>query len=282
LKNIILFLITSVNVTIQALEAVVAAIVDYFLQILNTTMKIPIISTIYKWITGEDLTFINIVTFLGAVVSTIGYKLIYGRAPFSSTATALTLGDVDVPTIFYRCAGFVRIIFTFMDFAMDLVDEADIARWFEVTTAVVPVLMNGLLFPYWTNVSDPVQDAALAVAIIPTIASIIGLVLTILKVKKAGDIVATIFGFCSEIAAIAFVIESVIHNEVNVYNIIDAFVDPLEAIPKAFKKIKPWGLVVVLVLDLVTGAVVSTVRIAFVPNTSTAKREAPLPKQIVS
>jgi hypothetical protein len=69
-----------------------AAVGDAFLDILDATIEIPVISALYKEISGDDLTLLDAVCLVMAIPATICGKLITGTTPFPSgnaTATAL-------------------------------------------------------------------------------------------------------------------------------------------------------------------------------------------------
>jgi len=51
---------------------------------LNASIDIPVISYIYKLITGDDLSILDVLCLIFAVPVTILYKIIFGSAPFSS------------------------------------------------------------------------------------------------------------------------------------------------------------------------------------------------------
>lgn len=66
------------------------------LSLLDAPLEIPIISWIYKKITGSKLTILDLVCLIGAIPTTIAYKLVTGKSPFpddSSVATAIAIAD---------------------------------------------------------------------------------------------------------------------------------------------------------------------------------------------
>lgn len=79
----------------DAILSGIGGVVSIFFQMINTILRIldscmnkriniPFFSELYKQMTGDDLTFMNISSFILAVPTTIVYKFIYGKAPIES------------------------------------------------------------------------------------------------------------------------------------------------------------------------------------------------------
>ncbi|WP_148270209.1 hypothetical protein [Haliscomenobacter hydrossis] len=66
-------------------------LIKAFKNILNAGWEIPIVSPIYKFITGSNLTFtpLQLVSYMVAIPATLLYKIIYGVAPFPDEASLL-------------------------------------------------------------------------------------------------------------------------------------------------------------------------------------------------
>ncbi|KAF5650608.1 putative RNA-directed DNA polymerase from transposon X-element [Fusarium sp. NRRL 52700] len=56
-------------------------------NMLDSSIDIPILSQIYKLITGDDLTILDLVCFVGAIPATIMFKVATGKAPFPDDAS---------------------------------------------------------------------------------------------------------------------------------------------------------------------------------------------------
>lgn len=75
---------------LDVIEAVVDTLIDLagaaltsFQDVLNKTIDIPVISWIYKQISGDPLSLLDLICLIGAVPTTIVYKLLFGKAPLS-------------------------------------------------------------------------------------------------------------------------------------------------------------------------------------------------------
>ncbi|MCJ1421648.1 hypothetical protein MMC32_008014 [Xylographa parallela] len=80
---------TLCKVLLDGIQAFADTILDIVLvlsemvqDILNHVIKIPLISDLYKTITGEEMTFLNMLTSFIAIPMTITCKLVTGRQPF--------------------------------------------------------------------------------------------------------------------------------------------------------------------------------------------------------
>lgn len=81
---------------LDLLEALVAGVVD----LLDTAIDIPVLSGLYKEISGDDLTLLDVICLVVAIPVTICGKLFGGAAPFPDDATtAALIGAPDFATI---------------------------------------------------------------------------------------------------------------------------------------------------------------------------------------
>lgn len=96
-------------VAITAL-AVVKALVDALAQNMVTavgdlgTLEIPVLSPLWKALTGNTLTFLDVIAFVGAIPVTIVYRIVEGAWP---AVPATTLGASLDPTVAKRLGGLV-------------------------------------------------------------------------------------------------------------------------------------------------------------------------------
>lgn len=78
------------NIIVKLID-IVKLMISELLNMLDAPINIPIISPMYKTITGSDLSFLDLVAFVGAIPATIMYKLVAGKAPFPNDATTAAL-----------------------------------------------------------------------------------------------------------------------------------------------------------------------------------------------
>lgn len=83
------FMAILVDTLIQTAENVMEAALDVFIQLvqgmmdlLTAKLDIPVLSWLYKEISGEDLSFLDLICLIGAIPATIIYKISAGVAPF--------------------------------------------------------------------------------------------------------------------------------------------------------------------------------------------------------
>jgi hypothetical protein len=79
------------NVLLAAID-VFAALIKGALDLLTMPIDVPVISSVYQSVTGDDLSLLDLICLVAAIPATIGYKLTTGAAPFpdNATTTALT------------------------------------------------------------------------------------------------------------------------------------------------------------------------------------------------
>ncbi|MFL5806352.1 MAG: hypothetical protein ACJ8CR_32055, partial [Roseiflexaceae bacterium] len=70
---------------------VLIALTEGVMDGLNATIDIPVISWLYKEVTGDDLSLLDLTCLVAAIPITIGYKLIANAAPFPDNATTTAL-----------------------------------------------------------------------------------------------------------------------------------------------------------------------------------------------
>lgn len=82
------------NIMIKVLD-VFKLLVQTVLSMLDAPLNIPILSPLYKFITGDELTILDLVCFVSAIPATIFYKIARGAAPFPDDASvqAITQGS---------------------------------------------------------------------------------------------------------------------------------------------------------------------------------------------
>lgn len=83
-ESIALFAVEAGKVVVLFILDIVAAIIDVFREFINEEWEIPIVSDIYKYITGDTLSFrpISLLSYMVGIPATLVYKLLKGEAPF--------------------------------------------------------------------------------------------------------------------------------------------------------------------------------------------------------
>ena len=81
------------NVLVTLLD-VFAQLVDGIIDVLTAKLDIPVLSWLYKDLTGEDLSFLDVICLVVAIPVTIVYKLAAGKAPFPE-GDAFTNGLIE-------------------------------------------------------------------------------------------------------------------------------------------------------------------------------------------
>lgn len=86
---------------------IIIAIIDAFKTIMNEEWEIPIVSDIYKYITGDTLAFrpIQLLSYVVAIPATLIYKIMKNEAPFADDAAVRAFEDYYTLEYIERRAG---------------------------------------------------------------------------------------------------------------------------------------------------------------------------------
>jgi hypothetical protein len=76
-----LILKTARNLIVKVID-IIKLVISGFLDLLEAPIDIPIISSIYKIISGNQLSILDLICLVGAIPATIIYKLVAGKTPF--------------------------------------------------------------------------------------------------------------------------------------------------------------------------------------------------------
>ncbi|HZX85381.1 MAG TPA: hypothetical protein VFF19_17540, partial [Reyranella sp.] len=111
------FLAILADALVETVENVVLTLIDVLMQLadgmmdaLTASIDIPVLSWLYKELTGDDLSILDVVCLIVAIPATIGYKATANAAPFPS-GDAFTQGLIDaasfaeVMALFFLPAG---------------------------------------------------------------------------------------------------------------------------------------------------------------------------------
>jgi hypothetical protein len=94
------FVLKSAQNIITNVIDVAKLFIDTVLGYLDAPLDIPVISPLYKEFVGDDLSFLDLVCLIGAIPTTIIYKLITNNAPFPDNSQTQALIDAgDMTTI---------------------------------------------------------------------------------------------------------------------------------------------------------------------------------------
>jgi hypothetical protein len=81
---------TAENIIITAID-IIKILIEGVMEILEAKIEIPVLSWLYKKITGNDLSFLDLTCFVVAVPTTIIYKILKNKAPFPDNAITTKL-----------------------------------------------------------------------------------------------------------------------------------------------------------------------------------------------
>jgi len=107
------FMAILADTLLQTAENVMEATLDLFIQLtqgmmdlLTAKLDIPVLSWLYKQLTGEDLSFLDLICLIGAIPATIIYKISAGVTPFPQgdafTEGLINAGNFEeVQALFY-------------------------------------------------------------------------------------------------------------------------------------------------------------------------------------
>ncbi|KAK3380944.1 hypothetical protein B0H63DRAFT_545191 [Podospora didyma] len=73
-----------------------------FLDVLDEPIEIPIISPLYKQLTGETLTMLSVLSLVSGIIATLGYKLVTNKSPYPDNADTKALIAAKDPDTFFR------------------------------------------------------------------------------------------------------------------------------------------------------------------------------------
>jgi hypothetical protein len=90
---------TAKNIVVKTL-GIVKNLTNVVIKELNKPISIPIVSSLYKSIAGDELSIMDVMCLVAAVPTTLVYKAITGNNPFPGNAT--TNAVIDASDFFSR------------------------------------------------------------------------------------------------------------------------------------------------------------------------------------
>jgi hypothetical protein len=85
-----LILKTARNLIVKVID-IIKIVISGFLDLLDAPIDIPILSSIYKYISGDQLSILDLVCLVGAIPGTIIYKIFTGQTPFPNDSNTQAL-----------------------------------------------------------------------------------------------------------------------------------------------------------------------------------------------
>ncbi len=109
----------AVDLVQQLVDGVLGALTqDILLSV--TTVEIPILSALWKALTNNTLTFLDVLLFVAAIPITLVYRIVEGAYPQDQ----LTRAGADAGTVLNRVAGLTASIFTLINGAFGAISDA--------------------------------------------------------------------------------------------------------------------------------------------------------------
>lgn len=89
---------------VELLVEIVASLIDGIIDLLDATIKIPVITPIYKFVTGNDLSILDLMCLVSAVPANVIYKATINQEPFpSSDSTNQLINSPNLSAIKALC-----------------------------------------------------------------------------------------------------------------------------------------------------------------------------------
>ncbi|TDL16742.1 hypothetical protein BD410DRAFT_613185 [Rickenella mellea] len=203
-KHMVFVVLDLLETLVLVFEKACAEAFKFFAELLNAPIDLPIISPIFKFITGTDLTCINAVCYAFAIPFTLLYKLITGNKPFQNSnpllhnsAAIRALAVQDELTV---ARGVLTLINAPLDAFQDLVGIA-----FDLINPISPggnirfLNIAGLLIPFINSAlsyksldKGPIYITSWSIAVAAPSISLIWLCATGLRKGPRGHIVGQV------------------------------------------------------------------------------------------
>ncbi|KIJ63958.1 hypothetical protein HYDPIDRAFT_28855 [Hydnomerulius pinastri MD-312] len=158
-KDVVFLMIDVYEGLAIAVENLIAEAINFFVDLLNLPLDLPVISPIFKAFTGHDFTVINMVAYIVAVPFTFMYKLITGSKPFENSVQLSSAGKPEGDVLLSTsqslniAKGVVMILRTYYLTAVSTVqEEGDIwlTSWMGFENDIFPPflarIINGISF----------------------------------------------------------------------------------------------------------------------------------------
>jgi hypothetical protein len=84
IEGLICLVLDSVEAVISAVFDIIKTLFDLVSKLFTEKISVPFFSSFYRFITGDDLTILNVSSFVTAVPVTTLHKLVFGAAPFNT------------------------------------------------------------------------------------------------------------------------------------------------------------------------------------------------------
>ncbi|TDL13694.1 hypothetical protein BD410DRAFT_797551 [Rickenella mellea] len=200
-KHMVFCALDLLETLVLVFEKAAAEAFKFFAELLNAPIDLPIISPIFKFITGTDLTCINAICYSIAIPFTLLYKLITGQKPFQNSSPLLhnsaEIRALAVPDELTLARGILTLINTPFDAIQDIIGAApDLLspggniRFLNIGILLIPVINSALSIPSLKK--GPIYVTAWSIATVAPAMSLIWLCATGLRKGPRGHIVGQI------------------------------------------------------------------------------------------
>jgi hypothetical protein len=179
MESLLLAVIDLIEDLIEAFLAMVKTILAGMLDALQPSLDIPIISSLYKFLTGEDLTLLNLGTLMTAVPLYILYQVAFREMPFSGlTEDTASAPKTSVGTQWARCYLILGVVYAIIAALQDGLAIAQTPEGKESLAPLAGFLAFCSIFPalgmqvagwpdpdYFPNISHESSDVGTWIAI---------------------------------------------------------------------------------------------------------------------
>lgn len=84
IKGIIHLILDGVNIVVTAAINIFNKLMELLWQVIDSEIKVPFFSSLYKVLTGDNLTILNFVSFVISLPVVLTYKILYRHSPFET------------------------------------------------------------------------------------------------------------------------------------------------------------------------------------------------------
>jgi hypothetical protein len=146
-ENLLLDLVKLGKDAADAFFTLVQTVIQIVQDALNTPINIPIVSDLYQWLTGSQLTILDLFSLIVAIPTTVIYKAITGSVPFSSASGKALVGASGSLNVMNMITTFSALIYVFVDAISNALGNNSPA-FLNYVEAVLIAIAQGIGTPY--------------------------------------------------------------------------------------------------------------------------------------
>ena len=197
IENILISILNGAEIAVNIITDCLASVFDIFKTIINTRISLPLLTDLFEWILGVDMTILNIATMAIAIPFTIVYKLINnGQAPIKEGK----LNEVNKKTSYIISAITSGIYYLFSSITGYLSNIFKTAKVFYGLSMAVTVVASVLWYGF-SNDFSPKKWYEIVVLFIGTLSVVFDLVIFLCRylerdIKVEGNI-EEVYNKCS-------------------------------------------------------------------------------------